>query len=395
MVEGISCVYEMNLELSEVTNDSDPGSVLLSDYLELLKERVIVDNAGREIGNRLSDLLIRAAEDARENQAPEEPFPRAIIRNALRRLNYSYCETTPAGLPTGPAYDRAFPNQVSPQDFGHEKVPYPMSDYSSLSFLPLGGLGTPICEIDYATCYLKEGYMIQDSPIRQMSLKVETPGSRPRTLDLTTAGGTYYGLYPFSERVYDLPFTFSLLQFSPVIPGNYYASSLPVEIMELVAENTTDKPLTLTFTLKQENILGWYPKAGREIPGDPHASLIWNKQNQGDRVTSFGQGNTAGILFTKEGDQRNQVRVGSGLAGQIAIATLANSENVQITTRGNSLIIKITLQPGEKIKQPITVAYDNPFYNFQYKATDPNSPVSACQNITPGSMTRPARTRSR
>ena len=173
----------------------DPRKALIENYQELLKERVVVDSEGKEINGRLSELIQGAQEDTRKNQCEGEPLAKAVLRNALRRLSYSFRSATLGGLPTGPAYERKFPNAVAPQNFGHEKVGYPMSQYDSLSFLPVGGLGTPLCEIDYATCYLKEGFMVQDKPVRQLSVKING-----KNYDLAKTKGTYYALFPFSER---------------------------------------------------------------------------------------------------------------------------------------------------------------------------------------------------
>ena len=353
----------------------DPRKILLENYQELLKERVVVDSAGNEINGRLTELLQAAQTDARNNKCESEPLSKAVVRKALQRLAYSFRKTTLGGLPTGPAYERKFPNSVSPQNFGHEKVGYPMSQYDGLSYLPVGGLGAPLCEIDYATCYLREGYMVQDKPIRQLSLAMNG-----KTYDLAKTEGTYHALYPFSERTYDLDVPVSILQYSPVIPGNYRTSGLPVEIMEIAIENTTDKPIKISFTVTQENMLGWYPKKGKENPKDPSGTLIWNKKNNGNYAEAFSRSDITGIVFKKKGNQEELVRAGSGFEGQIAIAS-KNSSNVKVAAslpqKGKNsagLTITIELAPGEKISHPIVITYDNPYYNFQYDPTKADSP---------------------
>ena len=374
MVDGVMCAAQMNQKLSVVNDGADPKAELLKNYSELLKERVVIDSKGEEIGSRLKDLVTRATAEARANQQKGEPFSRAVVRNALRMLNYNYCEATPGGLPTGPAYERALPDRTSPKNFGHEKVNYPMSQYPSLSYLPVGGLGTPMCEVDYTTCYIKEGQMVQDSSIRQLTVKIGG-----KAYDLSKTEGTYYALYPFSERTYTLPTPVSILQYSPIIPGNYQVSSLPVEIMEVVAENPTDKPIQLTFTITQDNILGWYPKKGKQNPKDPSGVLVWNKQSKGNYSESIS--NSTGVVFKKKGNQEELVRAGSGIEGQIAIVSQAVPGKVAVTPilqkqgrNSAGLTITITLQPKEKISHPIIVAYDNPFYNLQHDPTNPASP---------------------
>ena len=376
MVEGALCVRQKNQELSAPKKDSDPRKFLLNNYIELLKERVVVDARGKEIGNRLKDLLNKAREDAKINRKEGESLSKAVIRNALKRLYYNFCKTTPGGLPTGPAYERAMPDKISPQAFGHEKVNYPMSDYPHLSNLPVGGLGAPVCEVDYTTCYLKAGHMIQDSSIRKLSVEING-----KKYSLKEVACTYHALYPLSERTYHLPIPFSILQFSPIIPGNYQASSLPVEIIEIIAENPTNKPITVTFTISQENILGWYPKKGKDDPKDPNGVLIWNRQNEGNYSETFKDGNMTGVIFKKKGNQKDLVRVGTGLAGQIALVSINVPGKIEITPvfskiEDNTATLKfsLVLQPKEKIQHPIAIAYDNPFYNFQYDATDPKSP---------------------
>ncbi|MBU1866946.1 MAG: hypothetical protein KKD13_00520, partial [Candidatus Margulisbacteria bacterium] len=54
--------------LQRVDQEIDPASFLKDNFLELLKERVIIDTEGNEINGRLTELLGRATEDARENQ---------------------------------------------------------------------------------------------------------------------------------------------------------------------------------------------------------------------------------------------------------------------------------------------------------------------------------------
>jgi len=378
MAEPKICGVQYPKELASIAKKADPRDILLANYKELLIERVIIDPQGREIKGRLTKLIQEATKEAQDNRCEGEPLARAIVRCALKKLNFNYNKTTLGGLPQGPAYERPMPDQVGPDQFGHEKVPYPMSDYPGLSYLPVGGLGTPMCEVDYTTCYFKAGHMVQDKAIRIMSVEING-----QAYDLSTTPGTYHALYPISERSYDLPIPFSVVQFSPIIPGNYNVSSLPVEIVEVVAENITDQPMTITFTISQENILGWYPQKGEEVEGNPHGNLVWNRQNEGNIAEPIQEGSQVGVLFEKQGDEKAQkdfVRVGAGIAGQIAI--LSNSIPGQIAIQpvigqdqnSAGLRMTITLKPGEKINHPIIVAYDDPFYNFQYDPTKPESP---------------------
>ncbi|MEA3493683.1 MAG: GH116 family glycosyl hydrolase [Candidatus Margulisiibacteriota bacterium] len=373
MVNPITCPAQSNQELSSAIIGTDPYHYLLDNYSELLVERVVIDTDGEEIHGRLKGLIQRASADAQENQQAGEPFARAVIRNALRRLNYNFCQTTLGGLATGPAYERAMPDIVSPQNFGHEKVPYPMSDYDQLSYLPVGGLGAPLYEIDNTTFYLRTGHMIQD-PIESNNITVSIGNN---SYDLANTEGTYYALYPYSERSYNLDIPISVMQFSPVIPGNYISSSMPVEMIELIAHNPTNKPIDVTFTVSRENILGWRVKDGKNNPKNPNAKLAWVRDSKNNYSESFNTGNTTGIVFKQKGDQRKLVRDGMGLAGQIALVSnsIPGQAFVSENTSGNvgTLNITLTLQPGETIKHPVVVAYDNPFYLFQKKVTDPKS----------------------
>lgn len=431
MVNPITCPVQANQELSSVIIGTDPYHYLLDNYSELLVERVVIDTDGEEIHGRLKGLIQRASADAQENQRAGESFSRAVVRNALRRLNYNFCQTTLGGLATGPAYERAMPDAVSPQNFGHEKVPYPMSDYSQLSYLPVGGLGAPLYEVDSSTFYLRTGHMIQD-PIGANNISVSIGN---KVYNLADEKGTYYALYPYSERSYNLDIPVSITQFSPVIPGNYIASSMPVEMIELIAHNPTDKPISVTFTVSRENMLGWRPVEGwsvkkskiinlfgkkdiswRKLFAKPdkenllfkpnakklidkiknerkkkillsllqetqqnksHALLNWQRDSKNNYSESFSSGTTTGIVFKQKGDQKKLIRDGMGLAGQISLASnnIPGQVFVSENINGNvgSLSITLTLQPGETIKHPVVVAYDNPFYLFQKKVTDPKS----------------------
>jgi non-lysosomal glucosylceramidase len=354
--------------------------MLLENYSELLVERVIIDTNGEEINGRLKGLVKRASADALENQKEAEPFDRAVVRNALRRLNYNYCQITLGGLPTGPAYERSIPDPVGPKNFGHEKVNYPMSDYPQLSYLPVGGLGSPLYEIDNTTFYLKAGHMIQD-PIHSndISVKIETAVKDLPLRHLSAEEGTYYALFPFSERSYNFEIPISVVQFSPIIPGNYHASSLPVELIEVIAENPTNEPVTVTFTVSRENILGWRVAKGKDNPKDPNAILAWKKDGKNNIKEAFTSGNITGVILKKKGDQKKFIRDGVGITGQIALASknIPGLVNVKSITQqpgtAGAIAITFTLLPGEKIKHPVVVAYDNPFYFFQKKATDPKS----------------------
>lgn len=378
MGDGLTCVSGHGQKSLAIGKQVDPKRFLLENFIPLLQERGIVDAKGNEINKRLKELVQMARVDAKDDQEKGESFAQAVIRNALKRLNYDPCEKTLGGLPTGPAYERPMPDQVDPQNVGHEKVGYAMSDYPKLSFLPVGGFGAPMCEVDYATCYTVAGQMIQDKAIRTMTVSLDG-----QNYDLSETNGTYYALYPYSERSYELPIPFSVLQYSPVIPGDYKSTGLPVEMVQINAKNTTDKPITLTFTINQENILGWYPKKAEEFASDPHGTLLWNKQSEGNISEKVENNGVVGVVFKKQGDEKAQkdfVRAGSGVAGQIAMFSQNVPGKVTIVPitddakNTGGLTITITLQPGEEINQPISVAYDNPFYNFQYDPTNPASP---------------------
>ena len=373
---SVCSAYNYPAEIQAIPSKSDPRNILLSNYKEFLMERVVITTDGKEIRGRLTTLIQDATRKAVKDRCQGESISQAVVRCVLEKLQYSFRQTTLAGLPTGPAYERRIPTGMSPRDFGNEKVNYPMSQYSDLSYLPVGGLGTPLCEIDYSTCYIREGQMVQDKPIRQMKLKINQ-----QEYDLNKAKAVYSALYPFSERSYNLPIQFSILQYSPVIPGNYNVSSLPVEVMEINAQNPTDKPVQVTFTITQENILGWYPKKGKEIKGDPSGRLVWNQQSKENNREKVEAGDVRGVLFTKNGNQEDLVRTGSGITGSIAIVSLAINGKVKVEPQlaggKNSAGLKITftLQPGEEITHPIIAAFDNPYHVFQYDATRADSPA--------------------
>ncbi|NJN95094.1 MAG: hypothetical protein HC875_13810 [Anaerolineales bacterium] len=184
--------------------------------------------------------------------------------------------------------------------------------------MPLGGLGAGAIgrtyRGDFARWHLDIGaHRFESLPANQFSVFVSQGGQsqahvlapmQPDILpewnwDMPVGAGTYYALFPKAWYVYDwdaLPVKLTQKQFSPIIPGNYQASSYPVGLFEWTIENPTSEPLNLGLMFSWQNMVGW--GWGKDLEGGNYNQAI-----QQDGLT--------GVVFTRPGDMVSEEWDGS------------------------------------------------------------------------------------
>jgi non-lysosomal glucosylceramidase len=379
-------------------------------YLELLMEKGISDESGREIDGRLAGLIAEARKFGRGSESD-------ILRFVLAALNYS--PTNLAGFPAC-AFDRPIGYKL--KNFGRTIADGNIDATAEGSACPVGGIGTGgferLMNGNFETWFLKSGWMVED-PIwaDQFHVYLKSGGRKvvqtlsteapppPAGLGLWAwrypAGkGDYYALYPKSgfsyEKNGDWPVKLAVVQFSPVIPGNYRETSFPVAIYKWIAENPQDQPVDVSVLLTWENMVGWEAVAA----GPASETLFkWRRASPGNTNEFMENGPCKAIVFR---NAKTDIRKGNSLAGTMAMATLEipgktrvfyladfdpksdgaavwtpfradgtlpNLQASRVTGPGEetaaALAVELTLAPKERLEVPFVVAWDFPYYEFE------------------------------
>ncbi len=212
--------------------------------------------------------------------------------------------------------------------------------------------------------------------------------------DYPVGAGDYYSLYPkswFDYRWEKFPAHVVLEQFSPVLPDNYRESSYPVAVYRWHAENPSSRPVTVSILLSWTNMAGWFRTFSPEL------SRAMNQGNNNKFVSeSLGAAGTMkGIVF----DRNRASASPNEWDGQFAISAL-ESPGVEISyettfeadgdgkavwapfakdgrlANGNApwvssgeslagaIVVRFTLQPGEKRIVPMAISWDFPVVEF-------------------------------
>lgn len=387
---------------------------LLMKYPQLLAEKGVTDEAGREIDGRL-DKLIAAAQTAGARTAKD------AIRSALDALNYA--PSNLAGFPQA-AFDRPIGTRL--ETFGRTVEPGGIEARAEGSGCPVGGLGAGgferLMDGTFSTWFLKLGWMVEDTVWADQFHVFVNAGGRKVARTLSTAApppeaglgawswrypagrGDYFALFPKSGFSYeensDLPVKLAVVQFSPTISGNYKETSYPVAIYKWIAVNPAKVPAEVSILLTWENMVGWEAVAARPAAGAPaQASFVWDRGSDGNVNEPVDDGRAKGVLFRRRGQD---VRRGNALAGSMAIAALESpgrsrvavqpafdprGDGADVWTRfaadgsldagrapapagpgqgtGAAVAVTFTLKPGERLEVPFAVAWDFPYYEFE------------------------------
>ena len=388
---------------------------LLTKYPQLLAEKGITDEAGREIDGRL-DKLVAAARGG----APAKPA-KDLVRAALGALNYAAANL--AGFPQA-AFDR--PIGATLEKFGRTIAPGDIEARAEGSACPVGGIGAGgferLMNGNFSTWFLKLGWMVEDTVWADQFHVFVKAGGRTvaRTLSTTAppagaglgawawnypAGkGDYFALYPKSGFSYeenaDLPVQLAVVQFSPVIAGNYKETSYPVAVYKWIARNPAKVAAEVTILLTWENMIGWEAVAARPAAGgERQASFVWDRRSAGNFNEVAEDGRAKGVLFLKKGQN---VRTGNAMAGSMAVAASGVPGRARVTVQpafdprgdgsdiwarfaadgsldagrvsapagpgqgtGAAVALTFTLKPGERLEVPFAVAWDLPYYEFE------------------------------
>ncbi len=212
--------------------------------------------------------------------------------------------------------------------------------------------------------------------------------------DYPVGAGDYYALYPkswYDYRWEKFPAHVTLEQFSPILPDNYRESSYPVAVYRWHAENPTKRAVTVSILLSWTNMLGWFRSFSHDFA---------DARNEGNYNTFASEpagtaGTLKGILFNRHRSDG----IPNEWDGQMAIATL-ESPGVEVSYQASfradqdgsevwapfakdgrlsnkdtswvssgeplagGIVVRFTLQPGEKRVVPMAISWDLPVVEF-------------------------------
>jgi non-lysosomal glucosylceramidase len=383
-------------------------------YAQLLAEKGVTDEAGREIGGRLEKLLA----DARAAGAKSS---KDLVKSVLAALNYAASNL--AGFPQA-AFDRPIGTRLA--KFGRTIAPGDIEARAEGSGCPVGGLGAGgferLMNGNFSTWFLKLGWMVEDTVWADQFHVFVKSGARTIAKTLSTTAppdgaglgawawnypvgqGDYFALFPTSGFSYeenaDLPVKLAVVQFSPTLSGNYKETSYPVAVYKWIAQNPTRQPAQVSILLTWENMIGWEPVRARALPGQaPQASFVWDRRSAGNVNEAVADGRAKGVLFRRQGQN---VRTGNAMSGSMAIAALESPDKSRISIQaafdprgdgadvwadfsadgtldtsrtsspaapdeetGAALAVTFTLKPGERLEVPFAIAWDLPYYEFE------------------------------
>jgi non-lysosomal glucosylceramidase len=396
--------YQPNLFGSDTIKNK-----IKSQHLQLLMEKGICDDQGKEIEERLEKLIQRAKKSGLRSDD-------TIIRYILDRLNY-----TKANLGNFPqcAFDRPIGYKLT--DFGHTKAPENIDATAEGSACPVGGIGAGSYEWtisgNFRYWFLKSGWMVDDTIWANQFHVFMKKGNESIVQTLSTDAppleqlqswkwnypegrGSYYALFPKSgfsyEKNKELPVKIAVTQYSPVIPHNYKETSYPVAVYKWIVENPDRKAVEVSVMLTWQNMVGWEAKVKKlHIPTD----FYWDRKSAGNLNQFVQNGNKKGILFRKE---KMDIKRGNAMTGTMCIAaqeipgktkvyyhtdfdpqgsgekiwktfstdgTLSNSQDSRTAkgkeTLAGAIAVKFTLGPKERLEFPVVITWDLPFYEFE------------------------------
>jgi non-lysosomal glucosylceramidase len=199
----------------------------------------------------------------------------------------------------------------------------------------------------------------------------------------TAYGATFRGLYPYMEWEYattpEAPAGIVLRQYSPFIPGDLAASSLPTSLHEIELFNPTQKPIDVSVMMSMPNMAGW--AIG---PGDRFIRTTRQQyQRKVDRRNYFGivmgsnksldkrmAGQLAIVMERSEGmvvtfqTQFNSQGPAQSLWDSFSEGgTLPDTPDSSALPEGESsaaIAVRVWLQPGQRRTIPFAFTWDFP-----------------------------------
>ncbi len=407
IVPILSLLLVAAVSLASRGNSEDKvRQALLDRHLELLIEKAVCDEKGREIDGRVGMLIQRA-------QAKGLKSDRQIQDFVLSELNYA-----PSNLANFPpcAFDRPIGHTLG--WYGRTVAPGNIEAQAEGSACPAGGIGAGSFEWtmsgNFRYWFLKSGWMVDDTVWADQFHVFMKQGDKIITQTLSTGSptsgslqswrwkypvgkGSYYALFPKSgfsfERNEAFPVKLAVTQFSPVIPHNYKETSYPVAVYKWIAENPSAEAAEVSIMLTWQNMVGWEaaPKAGS-------ADFSWNRKSDGISNMFVQDGHKKGILFQKKGAD---LKTGNAMTGSMCVAAaeipgravvtfhagfdpskdgrdvwapfsadgiLSNSESSRTGSAQDALAgaiaVKVSLAPRERFEFPLVIAWDFPYYEF-------------------------------
>jgi non-lysosomal glucosylceramidase len=381
--------------------------ILLGRHSELLTEKAVCDELGREIDGRLGRIIEQARAKGKKSE-------REIINSVLEELNFA---PSNLGLFPACAFDRPIGHTLG--WYGRTVAPGNIDGQAEGSACPAGGIGAGSYEWTmsghFRYWFLKCGWMVDDTVwadqfhvfIKQNNIKIAqtlAAGSPPAgslsswRWEYPKGKGSYYALFPKSgfsyERNETFPVKLAVTQFSPVIPHNYRETSYPVAVYKWIAENPSPETAEVSVMLTWQNMIGW-EAVSRPGSGD----FTWDRKSEGNSNVFVQDGSLKGILFQKKGAD---LKTGNAMTGSMCIAaaevpgkasvsfhtdfdpakdgseiwtafsrngTLSNSASSRTASAEDELAgaiaVKVTLEPGERIEFPLVIAWDLPYYEFE------------------------------
>ncbi len=214
--------------------------------------------------------------------------------------------------------------------------------------------------------------------------------------------GQYSALFPKAWCDYSghdqNPANVILEQFSPVIPGDYYSSSLPLGIFNWYLHNPLDDPLEIGILFTFENMTGRQPET-RNLTRDigEYSQAPWSLELpdirqvhnviENDQLTGITLGGHKDDLLSLDVSRRGEFAISAGnVSPGVTLSYLASfdcrGEGSEIaatffrdgklsngaasftgknrTVNGAAVCASVTLKPGETNKLPMTLSWDFP-----------------------------------
>ena len=224
-----------------------------------------------------------------------------------------------------------------------------MHDGGPIQGLPIGTLGTGGIGRDYQGGFRR--WTIKAGSLKHFVLsanafstwqKADASGGQARVLyagehDVNAPGawnfpgpelgGVYRALFPKAWYEYpatvEYPVELVCEQFSPVIPGNYRDSSLPVGLFVWEARNTSDTAADIALMFSFTNMVGWFNDFSEGKPGENRRALQFNRLVSANLDHG---GHLRGILF----DRQHSRDIPLEGDGQMCIAAVSD-DTVEVT----------------------------------------------------------------